>query len=250
MLFQDQLQGQNDLYCVSVANAEADEDITSSLNTLLDTRPDSAGGNSDSDRIVWTYNAPISEHHKFAHTLSNGSSSSHSNVSPTSSSPLHSGSPASPTSVSSSVMSSQSGSRRMPFTLPNGPSLNQDFSVSEAISNISSPDYHDDDSVGIRDCVMEISDHSDSDSTLLVSEPRQRHVRVHGGAGSGSATSGDSSEHRIVIQVRGPEKDRQRLCADGRLSDSASTIKSDVNGYQVKFFFCSSVSAIILLRFN
>lgn len=231
--------GQNDLCCVSVANAEVDEDITSSLNTLLDTRPDSAGC-SDSDRIVWTYNAPISEHHKFAHTLSNGSSSSHSNsnISPTSSSPLHSGSPASPTSVSSSVMSSQSGSRRMPFTLPNGPSTtasaanNQDFSVSEAISNISSPDYHDEDSVGIRDCVMEISDHSDSDSTLLVSEPRQRHVRVHG-CNSTTTTSGDNSEHRIVIQVRGPDKDRQRLTSDGRLSDSASTIKSEVSGYLV-----------------
>lgn len=81
-LLQDQLQNQNDLCSVSVANAEADEDITSSLNTLLDTRPDSA---SDSDRIVWTYNAPITDHHKFGHTLSNGSGSSHSNVSPTSS---------------------------------------------------------------------------------------------------------------------------------------------------------------------
>lgn len=118
----------------------------------------------------------------------------------------------------------------MPFTLPNGPSANQDFSVSEAISNISSPDYHDEDSVGIRDCVMEISDHSDSDSTLLVSEPRQRHVRVHG-----NSTSGDNSEHRIVIQVRGPDKDRQKLTSDGKLSDSASTIKSEVSGYQVGF---------------
>lgn len=231
-LFQDQLQGQSELCSVSVANAEIDEDMTSSLNTLLDTRPDLAGCNSDSDRIVWTYNAPISEQYKFAQTFSNGSSSSHSNVSPTSSSPLHSGSPASPTSVSSSVMSSQSGSRRMPFTLPNGPSTNQDFSVSEAISNISSPDYHDDDSVGIRDCVMEISDHSDSDSTLLVSEPRQRHVRVHG-----SSTSGDNSDYRIVIQVRGPDKDRQRLGVDGKLSDSASTIKGEVCHFSVYLLF-------------
>lgn len=125
----------------------------------------------------------------------------------------------------------------MPFTLPNGPSTNHEFSVSEAVSNISSPDYHDEDSVGIRDCVMEISDHSDSDSTLLVSEPRQRHVRVHG-----NSTSGDNSEHRIVIQVRGPDKDRHRLTSDGRLSDSASTIKSDVSAYQVctTHFFSSS----------
>ncbi|KAJ8948377.1 hypothetical protein NQ314_008416 [Rhamnusium bicolor] len=219
---EDQLQGQNDLCSVSAANAEADEDVTSSLNTLLDTRPDSAGCTSDSDRIVWTYNAPISDHHKFAHTLSNGSSSSHSNISPTSSSPLHSGSPASPTSVSSSVMSSQSGSRRMPFTLPNGPAGQHagDYSVSEAVSNISSPDYHDDDSVGIRDCVMEISDHSDSDSTLLVSEPRQRQVRVHGNS------AGADSDHRIVIQVKGPDKDRAKQ------SDSASTLKNESYGYQ------------------
>nr|CAH7743273.1 unnamed protein product [Callosobruchus chinensis] len=130
---EDQLQGQNDLCSVSVANSEADEDVTSSLNTLLDTRPDSAGG-SDSDRIVWTYNAPIADQHKFAaHALSNGSSSSH------------------------------------------------------------SPDYRDDDDSVMRDCVMEISDHSDSDSTLLVSEPRQN-----------KRGSGGREDHRIVIQVKGP----------------------------------------------
>ncbi|XP_056634028.1 PH and SEC7 domain-containing protein isoform X1 [Diorhabda sublineata] len=233
---EDQLQGQNDLYNVSVANSEADEDVTSSLNTLLDTRPDSATGNcnSDSDRIVWTYNAPISDQHKFAHALSNGSSSSHSNASPTSSSPLHStGSPASPTSVSSSVMSSHSGisgSKRTPYGLSNGPTGQLpgggDYSVSEAVSNISSPDYHDDDIVGLRDCVMEISDHSDSDSTLLVSEPRQRHVRVHNSNSMGSGNS-DGSDHRIVIQVKGPDKDRHRQ------SDSMSTLKEDSDSYQV-----------------
>lgn len=108
-------------------------------------------------------------------------------------------------------MSSHSGSRRYPYTLTNGPhtdsgqynQTNGDFSVSEAISNISSPDYHDDDSVGIRDCVMEISDHSDSDSTLLVSEPRHRHASIDGGSSGG----GGGSDHRIVIQVKGPDKD-------------------------------------------
>ncbi|CAH1108088.1 unnamed protein product [Psylliodes chrysocephalus] len=227
---EDQLQGQNDLYSVSVANSEVDEDVTSSLNTLLDTRPDSANCNSDSDRIVWTYNAPICDQHKFVHAMSNGSSSSHSNVSPTSSSPLHSsGSPASPTSVSSSVMSSQSGSKRTPYSVSNGPTGlphggGGDFSVSEAVSNISSPDYHDDDIVGLRDCVMEISDHSDSDSTLLVSEPRQRHIMVHNSCSSGG--NSDSSDHRIVIQVKGPDKDRHRQ------SDSLSTLKGDGDGYQ------------------
>ncbi|CAH0552778.1 unnamed protein product, partial [Brassicogethes aeneus] len=221
---EDQLQAANDR-CIASGGNQDDEDVTSSLNTLLDTRPDSAAS-SDADRIVWTYNAPITEQqHKFQHALSNGSSSSHSNTSPTSSSPLHSGSPASPTSVSSSVMSSHSGSRRLPFPPTNGPSGapqnyvgggggGGDYSVSEAISNISSPDYHDDDSVGIRDCVMEISDHSDSDSTLLVSEPRQSR-RPHG------------SDHRIVIQVKGPDKDRHRQ------NSGDNSVRNDMYGYQV-----------------
>lgn len=174
---EDQLQAQSPN---PQTTNENDDDITSSLNTLLDTRPEGGG---DSDRIVWTYNAPC---------LSNGSDS----TSPTSS-PLHSTSPASPTSVSSSVMSSQSGSRRVTHSRH----TNGDFSVSEAISNISSPDYHDDDSMGIRDCNMEISDPSDSDSTLLVSEPRQR----RGGGG-------DSGEHRIVIQVKGPDNKKTGGC--------------------------------------
>ncbi|CAH1126150.1 unnamed protein product [Ceutorhynchus assimilis] len=201
---EDQLQMQNNLGgAVSTANSEADEDVASSLNTLLDTRPDSA--NSDSDRIVWTYNAPISELHKLGHAMSNGSSSSHSNTS-ASSSPLHTGSPNSPTSVSSSVMSSHSGSRRVPYSLTNGPPQQQhfDYSVSEAVSNISSPDYHDDDSVGIRDCVMEISDHSDSDSTLLGPEPGRR--RANQRALANADTSAAQGDHKIVIQVRGPQR--------------------------------------------
>lgn len=84
--------------------------------------------------------------------------------------------------------------------------------MSEAISNISSPDYHDDDSMGIRDCIMEISDPSDSDSTLLVSEPYQRHHR------------GSDNDHRIVIQVKGPDK----TCFRDKSSDGASQ-----NGYEV-----------------
>lgn len=49
-----------------------------------------------------------------------------------------------------------------------------DQSVSEAISNISSPDYQDDDNLlSSRDIAMAISDPSDSDSTILVSETPQ-----------------------------------------------------------------------------
>lgn len=132
-------------------------------------------------------------------------------------------------------MSSHSGSRRLPYTLAtNGPQsdafhqANGDFSVSEAVSNISSPDYHDDDSVGIRDCVMEISDHSDSDSTLLVSEPRQRH---------GSIADGD---HRIVIQVKGPDKDPTNVKDRGKQNnklDGNLRTKSDAYSFQVSAFF-------------
>lgn len=119
-----------------------------------------------------------------------------------------------------------------PTGLPHGGG--GDFSVSEAVSNISSPDYHDDDIVGLRDCVMEISDHSDSDSTLLVSEPRQRHIMVHNSCSSGG--NSDSSDHRIVIQVKGPDKDRHRQ------SDSLSTLKGDGDGYQVSRKFGKNFS--------
>lgn len=255
---EDQLQMQKDT-SISAVDIEIDDDITSSLNTLLDTRPEGGSNNSvssaNSDRIVWTYNAPVtaaSEQHKLcSHTLSNGSSSSHSSSSTNSSSPMRSGSPASPTSVSSSVMSSQSGSKRLPYTFTNGPQPeynpyhhpNGEFSVSEAISNISSPDYHDDDSMGIRDCVMEISDHSDSDSTLLVSEPRQR---------LGSANDGD---HRIVIQVKGPEKDSGNIKNRGKQNfksnDGSNKSKQVFYGYQVSYFhlipLCRSYSSKTVL---
>lgn len=78
---------------ISAVDIEIEDDITSSLNTLLDVRPEgsdnSVNSAANSDRIVWTYNAPVtsSEQHKLCqHTFSNGSSSSHSNSS-TSSSP-------------------------------------------------------------------------------------------------------------------------------------------------------------------
>lgn len=249
---EDQLQMQKDS-SMSAVDIEIEDDVTSSLNTLLDTRPD-IGSNSNSsnnvcsstksDRIVWTYNAPVTtsleQHKACCHTMSNGSNSSHSNSSPSSPSPLRSrsGSPASPTSVSSSVMSSHSGSCRLPYTLTNGPHAadpghyhrtNGDYSISEAISNISSPDYHDDNSMGIRDCVMEISDHSDSDSTLLVSEPRQRHP--------GSA----DSDHRIVIQIKGPDKDLMGLKDRGksyRDHDASNKMRVEYFADQVSTFIC------------
>lgn len=50
-----QVQQKDSLSAVAI---ELDDDVTSSLNTLLDTRQDSDDSNA-ADRIVWTYNAPV-----------------------------------------------------------------------------------------------------------------------------------------------------------------------------------------------
>ena len=77
--------------------------------------------------------------------------------------------------IDSSVMSSNSGSKgggmNSGFHNLMCP-INGDQSVSEAVSNISSPDYQDDDNLlSSRDmAAMAISDPSDSDSTILVSD--------------------------------------------------------------------------------
>ncbi|KAI4497784.1 hypothetical protein M0802_007110 [Mischocyttarus mexicanus] len=181
---EDHLQFQKDP-SMSAVDIDIDDDVTSSLNTLLDTRPDSGQGLS-SERIVWTYNAPVSSSSASERTscCQNGSSSQ-SSSSPSSSSssstegtsPQRSLSPASPTSVSSSVMSSNSGSRRFPPPVPTAPPAtlvgpsgdgttsstsglhptNGDLSQSEAISNMSSPDYNDEetmDILSVRDIMM------------------------------------------------------------------------------------------------
>lgn len=86
---EDHLQFQKDS-SISAVDIEIDEDVTSSLNTLLDTRLDSGSTNNvsqtpTSDRIVWTYNAPVSSpsavDNNCCHVMSNGSSSSQSRVS-------------------------------------------------------------------------------------------------------------------------------------------------------------------------
>lgn len=215
---EDHLQFQKDP-SMSAVDIDIDDDVTSSLNTLLDTRAESNQGLS-SERIVWTYNAPVSSPSASERTscCANGSSSSESTEA---TSPQRSLSPASPTSVSSSVMSSNSGSRRFPVyanqgtnnvlanaaaSAPSKPEYHPaaaDLSQSEAFSNMSSPDYNDEETLDIlsaRDMMM-VSDPSDSDSTILASEPPQRRR-------TGSGT--DGAEHRIVIQVKGPDKDRNQ----------------------------------------
>ncbi|XP_061401194.1 PH and SEC7 domain-containing protein-like [Musca vetustissima] len=278
----------------AVIPIDIDEDVNSSLNTLLDTRQDSEDSqNSDRDRIVWTYNAPLQPHQIAAlqqqqqqqqqqysthYNSSNNHSHSHhshSHSSSMSSSPQHSaGSPASPTSVSSSVMSSSGGSKgafglsgnnnglmqyggqqqQQHVVVTNGSSMNSttntttmgllyypngsgggggssnntnntlgggggggDLSVSEAISNISSPDYQDDDNLlSSRDLLggMILSDPSDSDSTILVSDAavqRQQHQQQHR-----QQQKSSSSEHKVVIKVRG--------------ADNGNTVNNNNNG--------------------
>jgi len=289
---EDHLQFQKDS-SMSAVDIDIDEDVTSSLNTLLDTRQDSGGSSNNiahpasgigdatgsttnNDRIVWTYNAPVvsspsnsaSENSCCGGISSvasrSGSSAASRSASCTSSegiSPQRSLSPASPTSVSSSVMSSNSGSRKIPVLMPGAPSglagdstsflqqPNGDLSQSEAISNISSPDFQEEETLDIlstRD-LMEVSDPSDSDSTLLVSDrtpaatainnnnPQHLHHLNNNKNQNPSSVLADgvhlhtnvvgqgAPEHRIVIQVKGPDKDVSVLRAPSSPRGSGKT---------------------------
>lgn len=88
------------------------------------------------------------------------------------------------------------------------------MSLSEAVSNISSPDYQDQDDMFEtgRECPrMELSDPSDSDSTILVSEPCHKRAKSNSTYSNGHASdvtlNGDhNNDYRIVIQVKGPDK--------------------------------------------
>ncbi|KXJ80343.1 hypothetical protein RP20_CCG025470 [Aedes albopictus] len=225
---------------------EIDEDVNSSLNTLLDTRHDSEESQgSDHDRIVWTYNAPVSQSNGAAGPAAGIITSPISHSSSMSSSPQRSASdsPASPTSVSSSVMSSSGGSKGandhthngysnsgfeggrggsgthsnlQSLSCPNGSGPGgggggMDQSVSEAVSNISSPDYQDEhDLLSTRDlAAMAISDPSDSDSTILVSETTHR---VH--------DRDRDRDHKIVIQVKGMQQQQQQQQMYNQQQDS------------------------------
>lgn len=221
---EDHLQFQKESSLSAVA-VDMEEDVTSSLNTLLDARPDSATPSARSDtegerdRIVWTYNAPVSCASE--KTQCNGSGATSNSTSLSDSISQRSSSPASPTSVSSSVMSSRATpphSRPQPVAHPHRP-LNGDMSLSEAISNISSPDYQDQDDMFEtgRECPrMELSDPSDSDSTILVSEPCHKRAKSNSTYSNGHASdvtlNGDlNKDYRIVIQVKGPDKQNQNI---------------------------------------
>jgi PH and SEC7 domain-containing protein len=190
---------------------DIDEDVTSSLNTLLDTRHDSEESqSSDHDRIVWTYNAPIPPSSNSNHVISPTSRSSS-----ISTSPQHTDSPASPTSVSSSVMTS-SGSKGKDLSLMNSNgggltagmmTMSGEQSVSEAISNISSPDYQDEhDLLSGRDlsAAMAISDPSDSDSTLIVDEKEKNVIPIADAAVNKSIDALKDSEDELATLSEEP----------------------------------------------
>ncbi|ETN66241.1 hypothetical protein AND_001975 [Anopheles darlingi] len=193
-------QSQRDGSMGSVIAVDFDEDVNSSLNTLLDTRPD--------------YHTVAHERYSMSAVKSVSSSAS--------SSQQHSvsESPASPTSVSSSIMGSSGGSHDVShhheqqqkhqdrrsdsakescvdassqsYVAPlaanddvavgGGPSRSftqhsvirpGEFSMSEAISNLSSPDYQENALLSAKDDLeIGISDISDSDSTILASDNR------------------------------------------------------------------------------
>ncbi|CAH2991575.1 unnamed protein product [Chilo suppressalis] len=191
---------------LSAVGVELEEDVTASLNTLLDARPDSATpaprSESERDRIVWTYNAPVSCASE--RTQCNGSATTSNSTSISDGMSQRSSSPASPTSASSSVLSPRAATH-----LHHRP-LNGDMSLSEAVSNISSPDYQDQNDMfeAGRECPrMELSDPSDSDSTILVSEPCHKRAKSNSSYnGSDLTLNGDHGDYRIVIQVKGPDK--------------------------------------------
>lgn len=227
----------------TIVPIDIDEDVNSSLNTLLDTRQDTDDSqNSGHDRIVWTYNAPVSSQ----------ANNNHSHSSSISSSPQHTETPVSPTSVSSSVMSSNSSSKsfgnnnnhqqnllhqqqqqqnaaasavaqnpRAINTMTDSANLTcPDLSVSEAVSNISSPDYQDDNLLSSKDMAgMAISDPSDSDSTLLVSDvgrgvyDRENKIIIHVKPNSANG-GGRSSDMDAYAQLKGSEDELVTLTDD------------------------------------
>ncbi|KAH8332706.1 hypothetical protein KR074_009261, partial [Drosophila pseudoananassae] len=113
-----------------------------------------------------------------------------------------------------------------------------DQSVSEAISNISSPDYQDDDNLlSSRDILggMVLSDPSDSDSTILVSDAAalqrqqmKQQLRAQQQREKEWDRDRDQSEHKVVIQVRGLDSNHSN--SSGRSDDDVVTLTDEPIG--------------------
>lgn len=159
-----------------------DEDITLSCNTLLNTNIKPL--EMEDKRVLWTYNAG-----NIPDETSASFNSLQKVISPTS-----------PTSISSSIMSSPSDRRR-----PAKGSYRGNSHPTSSHSNISSPDFQDtaDSDFLINSRELEVTDPSDSDSTILASEPK---IRKRSTEGQYTYYDNNHKDHRIVIQVKGPEK--------------------------------------------
>lgn len=157
-----------------------DEDITSSCNTLLNTNIKPL--ENEDKRVLWTYNA--------GHIPDETSVSCNY---------PQKGSPTSPTSISSSLISSPSD-RRCPAK---GINRGNSHPTTSSHSNISSPDFQDtaDSDFLINSRELEVTDPSDSDSTILENDSKTRKRSVEG-----QYTYDTHTDHRIVIQVKGPDK--------------------------------------------
>lgn len=194
-----------------------DEDITSSCNTLLNTNIKPL--EMEDKRVLWTYNAG-----HVTDGISDSCNSLQKVMSPTS-----------PTSISSSIMSSPSDRRR-----PAKGSHRGNSHPTSSHSNISSPDFQDtaDSDFLINSRELEVTDPSDSDSTILASEPKIRKRSTEG-----QYMYDTHTDHRIVIQVKGPDK--TNLVKDSENNNRYFNDKENINNEHQDF----KVSLILCIEF-
>ncbi|XP_037799941.1 PH and SEC7 domain-containing protein-like [Penaeus monodon] len=204
---EDHLQYQKDNMCA--VNIELDDDVTSSLNTLLDTRDDPSNSPVPSEecdhRIVWTFNAPTSP----------GSvHSSHDSDSPL----IRSPSPTSPQSPTSSMQYSCSGVYdKMCSGRDSLGSSNRSENVCSNSSSLTSPD-------------TDVPDELEWDDTTPTLQIPSAHANGFGakdllpnGHNMGGVMTTESrslvtdkakvrkqDENRIVIRVEGPDMNSSR----------------------------------------
>ncbi|XP_068228217.1 PH and SEC7 domain-containing protein-like isoform X1 [Palaemon carinicauda] len=203
---EDHLQYQKDNMCA--VNIELDDDVTSSLNTLLDTRDDSRTSPEPEDRdhrIVWTFNAPTSP---------DSVHSSHDSDSPL----IRSPSPASPLSPTSSMQYSCSGVYdKMCSGRDSLGSSNRSENVLSNSSSLTSPDTDVPDELEWDDTTPTLhipSSHANGFSA--------KDLLPNGHNNMGSVMTTDrglvpdrakvrkQDENRIVIKVEGPDKNSKR----------------------------------------
>ena len=214
---EDHLQYQKDNMCA--VNIELDEDVTSSLNTLLDTRNDlspvpsspttpvtnSINNNSgDNDpRIVWTFNAPqISPPDSSAH-------SGHDSDSPL----IRSPSPHSPLSPTSSMLYSNSGVYDKMFSGRDSlGSSNRSENICSNSSNLTSPDTDVPDELEWDDTTptyiptAQTNGYSASAKDKISNRHNLGVTQAYAGVDRVSDKVNRRDENRIVIKVAGPEK--------------------------------------------